>query len=295
MIDGRTEVLAVIGDPIAHTFSPMLHKIFIEKAGLNQVYVPFHVKPEGLAASIQGAWNLGIAGMNVTIPHKQEVMKQVIRISDEAVLTGAVNTLRWTEQGYEGYNTDVYGFSKLVENAGVDIFGKKVLIIGAGGAAKSAITYAILKKASEIAICNRTAERAENLMKEFQNRAANAQIEVPDMRTVDGVDLSNETFPIVFQTTAAGMSPHVDEIPAVIQDERFYDGVLFIADMVYNPRVTRLCKEASIRGIPAVTGLPMLFYQGLRSFEIWTGVSFTDEDTESMFRQFEEEMEKRNG
>lgn len=289
MIDGHTGVFALFGDPVSHTFSPMLHRIFIEKAGCNYTYVPFHVHPEGLEAACRGAWSMHIQGLNVTIPHKQAVMQHIVHISREALLAGAVNTLRWTSDGYEGDNTDVYGFRKLVEDAGIHIRGEKVLILGAGGASRSAITYAIQEKASEIVIYNRTQEKAAQAIKGFQERGGAYRL--PRMRAVSKDELLREPFPIVFQTTAAGMTPNIDETP--VEEEEFLHTVRFVADMVYTPKKTRFCRDVEAYGAFTAGGLPMLYYQGLRSFEIWTGLQFSEEDRQEMYESFVKEMEKR--
>ncbi len=315
-IDGHTEVLAVIGDPVSHTLSPALHRIFIERSGLNLVYVPLHVKAEGLEEACRGAWRLSIRGINVTVPHKQAVMRSLVRIAPEARLIGSVNTLTWAEDGYEGCNTDLFGFGRLVEEVGAPVRGEKVLVLGAGGAANSAVAYAILHKAREIVVYNRTREKAEQMLRGFAFRAreigyAHPQQRIPQqtleqqpqeqlpkqlpqqlplLRTVDEAGLCGEAFPVVFQTTSVGMSPRDGD--SLIEDAAFFRNVRYAVDMVYTPRTTRFCALAAQNGARCAGGLAMLFYQGLRSFSIWTGIRFDRAEEEAMYRQFQDEAQR---
>lgn len=294
-VDGNTTMLAVIGDPIAHTLSPVIHQILIDHINENYAYIALHVKPEGLQDFIKGAYAAHLAGINVTIPHKQAVMNLCCRIDSSAQLVGAVNTLKWTPEGYVGYNTDVDGFSHLVQLAKVPVKGHKVLVVGAGGAAHSAVAVAYLMGASEIVITNRTEEKAKGLVREFQDRLRlRGSEDGPRLRTVPAQSLTDEEFTIVFNTTSAGMAPKVDTLPVSLpegEEEAFYGRIRFGLDMVFNPSETAFMKKVRQSGGTAVGGLSMLFYQGIRSFEIWTGKKFTYQESESMFRTFMERAE----
>ena len=284
-VDGSTQVLAVLGDPISHTLSPMIHQIFIDARGDNFAYVPYQVHRENLKTAVEGAWNLGIRGINVTIPHKQTVMEYTCELDATAQLVGAVNTLKWTPQGYKGYNTDVDGFTKLLKLNQIPIKDRKVLILGAGGAAHSALAVCYLMGASEVVVYNRTKERAERLVEEF---AANVHKLGKYMnmllRTISEEELSKEAFPVVLQTTSAGMHPEEGTLP--VYTEEFYHQIKYAADMVFNPLVSAFCSKVRANGGFAVGGLSMLFYQGSRSYEIWTGKNFKEKALRRMHARF---------
>lgn len=284
-VDGATQVLAVIGDPVAHTLSPMIHQIFIDARGDNFAYVPCQVHPENLKEAIRGAWGLGIRGINVTIPHKQTVMECVCELDAGAELVGAVNTLKWTNHGYKGYNTDVDGFSKLLKLNRIPIKERKILILGAGGAAHSALAVCYMMGAGEVVLYNRTRQRAENLIREFsENLQRLGKTTEMKMRTISEEELSKEAFPVVLQTTSAGMHPNVENLP--VYDEAFYHQIKYAADMVFNPLESAFCRKVKENGGFAVGGLSMLFYQGSRSYEIWTGKNFKEKTLRRMHARF---------
>lgn len=285
-VDGSTKLLAVIGDPIAHTLSPMIHQIFIESRGDQFAYVPFQVKPEHLQKAIEGAWGLGIRGINVTIPHKQAVMACTYELDQSAQLVGAVNTLKWSPKGYKGYNTDVDGFTQLLKLNRIPIKGQKMLILGAGGAAHSALAVCYLQGAKEVVIYNRTQERAKELIESFVHQLqAIEHTQGPCLRCISKEELLQEDFPIVLQTTAAGMYPNTEVLP--VQEDTFYQKIHYAADMVFNPLESAFCRKVRGHGGFAVGGLSMLFYQGVRSYEIWTGKNFKEKEKKRMHARFQ--------
>ena len=284
-VDGSTQVLAVIGDPIAHTLSPMIHQIFIDSRGDNYAYVPYQVKPEQLKTAIEGAWNLGIRGINVTIPHKQAVLACTYDTDMTAQLAGAVNTLKWTPQGYKGYNTDVDGLTKLLKINQISVKDRKILILGAGGAARSALAVCFLMGASEAVVYNRTQDKADELVREFEENVKCVGKELSmKVRTVSAQNLSNESFPIVLQTTSAGMYPDTGVLP--VYNEEFYHQIKYAVDIVFNPLESAFCQKVKANGGFAVGGLSMLFYQGSRSYEIWTGKNFKEKVLRRMHARF---------
>ncbi len=284
-VDGSTKVLAVIGDPIEHTLSPMIHQIFIDARGDNYAYVPYRVNPQELQTAIKGAWSLGIQGINVTIPHKEAVKECVCELDSSAQLAGAVNTLKWTNRGYKGYNTDIDGFTKLLKLHNIPIKGRKVLILGAGGAAHSALAVCHLMGAAEVVIYNRSLDRAETLIREFKENL-NA-LEIPEglrLRTVTEDELGKESFPVVLQTTSAGMHPNVEVLP--VYNEEFYQQIKYAVDMIFNPLESAFCNKVRANGGFAVGGLSMLFYQGSRAYEIWSGKNFKERALRRMHARF---------
>ena len=164
-INGKTKVFGIIGNPIEHTFSPCLQNTIADVLGHNISYVPFCVEKENVKKAVVGAYSLGISGLNVTVPHKVQVMDSLVSIDETAKIIGAVNTLKRIENGFKGFNTDIIGLKKCFTSRGFEIKNKNVVIIGAGGAANSTCILAAKEGAKNIFIVNRTMENAMNLEK----------------------------------------------------------------------------------------------------------------------------------
>lgn len=289
-IDGRTAVYGLMGDPVEHTLSPAIHNTMAELTGVNLAYLPFHV-PAGcdLGAVLKGAHALGIMGMNVTVPHKKAVMPFLERISPEARAAGAVNTLVRTETGYEGYNTDVLGLSENIAISGVSLTGKKVVLIGAGGAARAAAYLCGRDRAGALYIANRTPENAEKLKEEVEA----AWPDLP-VRTLSLADLSSpgERDLIAVQCTSVGLYPACDRAP--VTDPAFYERLTHAFDTIYRPEKTLFMKMAEKAGADVTGGLGMLLWQGLKAYEIWTGIR-ADQDQAGLIRSRLEAFLKEEG
>ncbi len=281
-VDGRTKLFAVFGHPIAHTFSPKIHELFIEERGENMAYIACHVEPDRIGEAIRGAWAMEIAGINLTIPHKETALPFVCGVSDNARRVGAVNTLKRTPEGYFGYNTDVYGMQKQLATGGMSLKNRSVLLLGAGGAARSALAVCQLEGAKEVRVYNRHRERAEALIGSYLSRTEGE--ERPLMRAVTLEEAVREPHPYVIQTTPAGMQGTKDPLP--VADERFYDGIEYAADAVYRPQQTPFLQRVRAQGGVGVEGLAMLFYQGARSFEIWNDFTYPEETREALKERF---------
>lgn len=261
-VNGKTKVFGIIGNPIEHSFSPILQNSVAEFMGHNLVYVPFEVAPGKVKPALEGALRLGIRGFNVTIPHKKEVMESLVEVDDLALKIGAVNTLKHTETGYKGYNTDILGLGKCFDMEGISIAGKRVVILGAGGAANSAAVLAAERGAGSIVIVNRTKANGEAL-KEQTARYYKGSINVVPFKEIMAI----ENPEIVIQTTSVGMGEGVWESP--VEDARFFERVQAVVDIVYVPWETKLLRDAKERGAVAINGFDMLVYQGIASYEIW--------------------------
>jgi shikimate dehydrogenase len=262
-IDSHTQFYGVFGDPIRHSRSPiMLNRAFREK-GINAAYGAYHIKPEQLRSAVEGIRALGFGGVNVTIPHKVEVMQYLDEIDEGARIIGAVNTIVNREGRLIGYNTDGIGYVRsLKEETGIDLKGKRVLLIGAGGAARG-VGYALsLEQPETVWIANRTAERAVQLAADLS-----ALTDVRGMG-MDEINHIKNQVDLIVNTTSIGMYPHVDESPA--EPEWFHEGMT-VSDLIYNPLMTRMLKEAAERGARIHSGLGMFIYQGAYAFEYWTG------------------------
>lgn len=283
MIDGKTKILGVIGDPIEHTFSPAMHNAGLDALNLNYIYLPFHVKEDRLKECIEGAKAIGIEGLNVTIPHKTKIMKHLDEIDQVAEMIGAVNTIQFNynqdnesdNQNNEsvittkGFNTDGYGCVRAIEEK-TSIKDKKVTITGAGGAARAVAFQIANSGISELSILNRNLSKAQSLSNDLKTNLNSIGIDI----NINSYDLDNlkrelSESDIFIDTTPIGMYPNVDDKPIASADMLHED--LLVNDIVYTPMETSLLKEAKLANATVVPGYKMLLYQGIRAFEIWLG------------------------
>lgn len=266
MITGKTSVFGIIGDPVEHSLSPGMHNAAFDSLGLDHIYVPFNVKTEELEDAINGALAMGIRGLNVTIPHKTEVIKYLDYLDIAAGLIGAVNTIEFGENGAVGHNTDGIGAIRAIEEV-TPVKGKKIMVLGAGGAARSISFQLLLSEAECLVISNRTMERAQELREDLVEKL-DQEVIITDL----GFDLKKELedTDILINTTPIGMYPNVSHKPLVTAD-MMHKG-LIVNDIVYNPLKTGLILEAEKAGAKTISGIKMLMYQGIESFRIWTGI-----------------------
>jgi shikimate dehydrogenase len=269
-IHGTTALYGVIGDPIEHTLSPLMHNCALAEMGLNAVYVPFRVKPDDLENAVKAIKALGIRGINVTVPHKTRIIEYLDHVTVEARAVGAVNTVINNGGLLEGDNTDVYGFTNcILKDGGLERFPERICILGAGGAAR-AVVYAcsVREEVREIAILNRTLRKAEELADDFQRMSGKPISAYPSdcetqKRILPGVDM-------IVNTTTVGMYPNAGISPVIESDDVFHPGQV-VCDIIYTPGRTKLLEDASRNGAKAIGGMAMLAYQGARSLSLWTG------------------------
>lgn len=281
MVDGKTRILGVIGDPIEHTFSPAMHNAGLNALGLNYIYLPFHVTEDRLGECIQGAKAIGIEGLNVTIPHKTNVIKHLDDIDQVASMIGAVNTIQFiydednesSNQNNEsnvrakGFNTDGYGCVRAIQEK-TSVNDKKVTITGAGGASR-AIAFQIANSGiDELSILNRNIQKAESLADDLKSNLSSIGIDIGiNAYEIDNLKRELDDSDIFIDTTPLGMYPNVNDNPIAESDMLHED--LLVNDIVYTPMETSLIKEAIKANAEVVYGYKMLLYQGIRSFEIW--------------------------
>lgn len=263
-ISGKTRVCAIIGDPVEHSLSPVMHNAAFKELGLNLVYVAFTVTRNELRGAILGARSLGLRGLNVTMPHKNAVINYLDEIDSTARSIGAVNTILNEEGRLIGYNTDGNGAMIALQENDISPEEKKLLLLGAGGAGK-AIAYKAAQEVEELVILNRTSEKAEKLAEVLRREFG---------KKVKGGTLSSEILKeelkdadFLVNATSVGMHPDVNYSP-VPPDLLRSD--LCVMDIIYNPLETKLVKDAKAVGAKVVSGLEMLIYQGAVAFEIWT-------------------------
>ena len=275
-VNGSTKILGLIGDPVEHTGSPAIHNLLASKLGDNVIYVPFRVKAKRLEEAVEGAYALGIEGLNVTVPHKVEVMQYVTELDDAALEIGAVNALAKVRGGYKGYNTDFSGFMRELDSVDIQVNGKDVIVLGAGGAAK-AVMYALMRLgARQIYVLNRSIEKAEALF----GRLSNVSI----MGFDDWKKIASGQY-ICIQCTSVGLSP--DDNSCVIEDEGFYDLVESAVDLIYKPKETAFMKKVTSHGGKVYNGLRMLMYQAVSSYEFFMKKEVPEEITEELYKELE--------
>lgn len=273
-VRGTSRVCGILANPVEHSMSPMLQNLYARCTGTDFIYVPFKVKEEELQAAVSGAFALNISGMNVTVPHKQAVMRYLDGIDETAREIGAVNTLVRTERGYRGYNTDVPGLKRAVEEAGFTVKGRDCLLIGAGGAARAAAYMLARGGAESITVLNRSLEKAEELA-EYGNRIAGRML----MRALPLSQwnaLCGKRY-LAIQCTSVGMHPAEDVAP--IEDKEFYQLLEEALDVIYTPAETKFMRMVREAGGRAVNGLKMLVYQGAVSYELWNPGVQVDRET----------------
>ncbi len=275
-INGKTRILGLIGDPVEHTESPAIHNLLASKLGDNIVYVPFPVKPKKLEEAVEGAYALGIEGLNVTIPHKVKVMQYVTELDDAALEIGAVNTLASIRGGYRGYNTDFSGFMRAMDKFDMQVNGRDVIVLGAGGAAK-AVMYALGKLgARQIYILNRDIGKAGDVFGILKN---------VNILSIDDWEKIPEGKYICIQCTSVGLSPDDDE--CVINDDRFFDLIESAMDLIYKPKETAFMKKVKASGGRAYNGLWMLVFQAVSSYEFFTKKEVPGEIVEALYAELD--------
>ncbi len=267
-ITGKTKIVGIFGYPIEHTFSPLMHNAAFSALGLDYCYVPFEVRPQDLKRAVEGIRTLNIRGVNITVPHKEAVIKYLDVLSKEAKLIGAVNTIENRNGKLIGHNTDGRGFIKsLWEDARTKVKRKRVLLLGAGGAGKGVAVSCALEGASEVVIANRTIKKAEELAKYLSwhfKKIKFFAIPLEKHKILNAIVKTD----ILINATSLGLQGK-GLLPLSQKD--LHSG-LVIYDLIYNPKITPLLKIAGRAGVKkAVNGLGMLIYQGALAFQIWTG------------------------
>ena len=264
-IDAKTKVCALIGDPVEHSFSPLIHNTGFQECGLNFVYVAFPVKD--VEHAIRGIRALGIRGVSITIPHKVKAIGYVDRLDSVAQKIGSINTIVNQDGELVGYNSDGMGALKVFQDLGIDLKGKTVLILGSGGVAR-AIAFSLIMNASlkRLSILGIIPEELETL--------------VSDLRKVGGTDIQEGLLreailqkticesDILINCTPVGMHPKVEETPV---PSSFLRQGLLVFDVVYNPPQTKLLNDAQKAGGMTISGLEMFINQAIVQFELWTG------------------------
>ena len=268
MISGKTIICGIIGDPIEHTMSPVMHNTAFKTLGLDYAYIPFKVKSLELRKAIEGIRGLNLRGVNVTIPHKVAVMQLLDRIDPMAEKIGAINTIVNDSGILTGYNTDAAGFLQTLREKGIEPAEKMVMLLGAGGAGRS-ISNILAAEGAKLVVLNRKQKLAsvEDLARRLTDFYG-ADIKVREL-TNENLKKAIQDVDIMVNATSLGMRPDDDQTPVPAD---LLHANMTVFDIIYNPRPTRLLREAKAAGARIIDGVEMLVQQGAVSFEKWTGV-----------------------
>ena len=269
-ITGHTELIGLIATPIRHSSSPRMHNEAFAKLGLDYAYLAFEVGNEELEDTIKGFRAMKVRGSNVSMPNKTVVHKYLDKLSDAAEMCGAVNTIVNDNGVLTGHITDGIGYMSGLKDAGIDIIGKKMTIVGAGGAATAIQVQAALDGVKEISIFNRKDafyERAQKTVKDI-NEKTNCKATLYDLEDLD--KLKEEIASSYIFTNATGMGMKPLEGQTYIPDKSFLRKDLIVTDVVYAPAETALLKMAKEVGCKTLNGFPMMLFQGAAAFKLWT-------------------------
>jgi len=256
-ISGKTRIMGIFGYPIEHTLSPLMHNSAFKRLGLDNCYVAFKVLPEDLPDAVKAIRSLNLLGVNITVPHKEKVIPLLDEVSEEASFIGAVNTIVNREGKLTGYNTDGRGFMSSLAEANISVDGKKILILGAGGASR-AISYYLSEKTSKLSLFDIDKQKAKKLVNDLQKIRNNVFF----LDNLDNID----TPEIIINATPLGLKPD-DPLPI---NTEIISPDMIVCDLVY--KKTKLLQEAEKKGAKILDGSGMLLWQGVLAFELWTGI-----------------------
>lgn len=271
IITGHTQLTGLLGSPVAHSISPMMHNEAFAQLGLDYAYLAFDVNEEELETAIEGLRAMKVKGFNLTMPNKNRMCRLCDKLSPVAQITGAVNTVVNENGIFVGHTTDGIGYMESVKEAGVNIIGEKITVLGAGGAATSIIVQAAFDGVAEISIFNQKSksyERMEGIISQLTEQT-NCKL---NLFTYDSQDILRKELAesiLLVNTTPVGMEPNIED--SLITDTTMFHSKLTVSDIIYNPEETKLLRLAKETGCKTFNGLHMLLYQGAAAFKLWTG------------------------
>ena len=283
-ITGTTRLTGLLGRPVAHSISPLMHNEAFRLLSLDYVYLCFDVGEEELEKAVEGLTECGIRGFNLTMPNKNRIVSMMDSLSDAARLMQAVNTVVVEDGRLAGHNTDGTGYLQAASYAGYDLRGKVITLMGGGGAARSILTQAALDGAAAIHLfirkTSRFAERTENLASQLRDETS-CRICLHDNEDTRALREALAESYILINATSVGMAPDIDS--SIIKDPSLFRPSLVVSDVIYNPRTTRLMREAEEAGCPVFNGMYMLLYQGAEAFRLFTGHDMPVDEIRSRF------------
>ena len=279
-LSGHTKPFAVLGHPIGHTLSPVMHNASMEKLKFDGIYLALDVHPDRLMEVLPSMALMGFAGVNLTVPHKEIAFRGLEKLDASAKLFGAANTIEFTEDGMVGHNTDGYGFMQALEEAfGKSVEGDSIFVLGCGGAGRATALQAATEGAKSLVLADIDAERVQKLNDEIMGLTPNVEI-VQALEKKKQIELCREC-DLVVQASPVGMKK---DDPSLLPPEAFRDGQRAF-DLIYMYPETAFLTTARESGAEIANGLGMLLHQGARAFEIWTG---TEPDVSAMRKALED-------
>ncbi|MCR5792866.1 MAG: shikimate dehydrogenase [Lachnospiraceae bacterium] len=282
-ITGHTILTGLLGSPVAHSISPLMHNEAFRLLGLDYAYLCFDVNEDKLATAVEGLKALGVRGFNCTMPDKNKMCELADKLSPAAKMIGAVNTVVNDDGILTGHNTDGMGYMQAVKDAGHDIIGKNMTLLGAGGAATAVCVQAALDGVASInvfSIRDRFFERAQRMVDTI-NKETTCKATLYDFDDMTELKKSIDNSDILTNGTSVGMAPNTDA--CIIPDASYFHEGLIVSDVIYNPQETKLLKMASDAGCATFNGMYMLLYQGAEAFKIWTGKEMPVEVIKEMY------------
>lgn len=270
-ITGTTVLTGLLGSPVAHSLSPLMHNDSFQALGLDYAYLCFDVGTDRLQEAVDGLRVMGARGWNLTMPDKNLMCQLADRLSPASEISGAVNTVVNDNGILTGYTTDGIGYMRAAKEAGFDLPGKVMTLLGGGGAATAILVQAALDGMKEIRVFNRKSPSFDRLLQIAGqlNERTDCKVTVHPLEDTTDLKVSIETSDILTNGTSLGMAPYIDACP--IPDSSFLRPELIVSDVIYNPRQTKLLQMAQEIGCPWFNGLYMLLYQGAAAFTLWTG------------------------
>lgn len=267
------EFYGLLGEKLGHSLSPIIHKKIFEKLNIEGAYKLFPIPKEEIHKVGESIKLLGIKGVNVTIPYKQEIMKQLSYISDEAKKIGAVNTVLLKDGELYGYNSDYFGFGKMLEINNIEVKEKIAVVLGYGGAAKAVITYLLDNNVNKLYVVSRDKSPKEGL----DSRAI----------LIDYEDIKNIKGDILVNTTPVGMYPNIGKSPV---EEDVVNNFSALVDLIYNPKETEFLRLGNLLGKKTCGGLYMLVGQAIKSQEIWQNMSIDEKILNEIYEELNKEF-----
>lgn len=279
-IGGKTRLCGLIGNPVEHTLSPLIHNTLAVSCGCDMAYLPFLVEKDALGDAVKGAYALNVLGLNVTVPYKTAVIPYLVSADRLAADVESVNTLVRTEGGYRGYNTDMSGLYRAMREDNVEIKDRDVVILGAGGVGRAVAFLCAQKGAERVTILNRSTDKACSVAAEVRAKTDYTAIRaasIAEAGSLDGTDY------LAIQATSVGLFPDCDR--AAVEDCAFYEKVSTGYDLIYRPAETKFMRLVKENGGNAYNGLKMLLYQGVEAFELWNDTAVPNETADRIYRK----------
>ena len=288
--DGKTRWAAVVASPIEHSLSPLIHNTAFQSLGINATYLAFDVSEEELEDAFSGLKAFKGLGFNLSMPNKQEALKYVDCVSEEARLIGAVNTVVNSEGSLTGYNTDGIGFIKSLESEQVFVTDKKVTVLGSGGAGLSIIVALTLSDVKKITVFKRPNDNFEEVSDKLQYIAQQTGCEI-ELLAFGCETLLTDTIAtsdILVNTTNVGMGEGSTD--TLVKETSCLTPSSVVVDIIYNPKETQLLEDAKSKGCQTINGLGMLIYQAAEAFKLWTGQDMPVEDVKKAILEHERNL-----